>query len=164
MLCRQFACLPVKDLNWYKDQFRKVKGSLEDHYRQYYSNNADHVMGKIEAPYTSRVVDFTGLYQQHLRDLVVWVKNNVTPPTPTNYTVVEGRVEVPLSTSARKGIQPVVELFVDDSKRTQVAPGEKKEFHLKFQVLDSVGQIKSFVAQCATAYGVSGALTKAKAS
>ncbi|KAG5761636.1 hypothetical protein H9Q69_007207 [Fusarium xylarioides] len=93
-------------------------------------------MGKIGAPYTSRVVDFTGVYQQHLRDLMAWVENNVTPPTPTNYTVVEGQVEVPLSASARKGIQPVVGLVVDDSKRTQVAPGEEKEFHVKVQVPD----------------------------
>lgn len=127
--------------DWYKDQVRKAKGSLEDHYRLYYSDNTDHVMGKIKAPYTSRVVDFTGLYQQHLRDLMVWVENNINPPVPTNYTVVEGQVEVPLAASARKGIQPVVELFVDSSKRTQVAPGEKKEFHVKVQVPDGVGQI-----------------------
>ncbi|RFN54518.1 hypothetical protein FIE12Z_1173 [Fusarium flagelliforme] len=127
--------------DWYKEQVRKVKGSLEDHYRLYYSDNADHVMGPIKAPYTNRVVDFTGLCQQHLRDLMAWVENNVNPPTPTNYTVVEGQVEVPLSASARKGIQPVVELFVDNSKRTQVAPGETKEFHVKVQVPNGVGQI-----------------------
>ncbi|KAF5679329.1 hypothetical protein FCIRC_6174 [Fusarium circinatum] len=74
-------------------------------------------------PYTSRVADFTGLYQQHLRDLMVWVENIITPPTPTNYTVVERQVEVTLSASVRKGIQPVVELFVDDSKRTQSMVG-----------------------------------------
>ncbi|CAG7559043.1 unnamed protein product [Fusarium equiseti] len=127
--------------DWYKDQVRKVKGSLEDHYRLYYSDNADHVMGKINDPYTSRVVDFTGLYQQHLHDLMAWVENNINPPTPTNYTVVEGQVEVPLSASARKGIQPVVQLFVDNSKGTKVAPGEKKEFQVEAQVPDGVGQI-----------------------
>jgi hypothetical protein len=127
--------------DWYKNQVRRAKGSLRDHYRLYYSDNADHAMGKIKAPYTSRTVDFTGLYQQHLRDLMAWVENNVNPPTPTNYTVVEGQVEVPSSASARKGIQPVVELLVDDSKRTQVAPGEYKEFHVNVQVPDGIGQI-----------------------
>ncbi|RBR08942.1 uncharacterized protein FIESC28_10122 [Fusarium coffeatum] len=127
--------------DWYKNQVLKAKGSLEDHYRLYYSDNADHVMGKVKAPHSSRVVDFTGLYQQHLRDMMAWVENNVTPPTPTNYTVVEGQVKVPLSVSARKGIQPVVELFVDNSKRAHVAPGEIKEFHVKAQVPDGVGQI-----------------------
>ncbi|RBQ74111.1 hypothetical protein FVER14953_20382 [Fusarium verticillioides] len=34
-----------------------------------------HAMEKVEASYTSRVVDFTGLYQQHLRNLMVWVEN-----------------------------------------------------------------------------------------
>lgn len=127
--------------DWYKNQVLEAKGSLDDYYRLYYSDNADHVMGKIEPPYTSRVVDFTGLYQQHLRDLMAWVEDNVDPPTPTNYTVVEGQVKVPSSASARKGIQPVVELFVDNSKRTQVGPGQKKEFHVKVQVPDGVGQI-----------------------
>lgn len=125
----------------YKEQVCKVKGSLEDHYRLYYNDNTDHVMGKIEAPYTSRIVDFTGLYQQHLRDMVVWVEKNVNPPTPTNYTVVEGQVEIPLSASACKGTQPVIELFVDGSQRTKVAPEEKKEFHAKVQVPNGVSQI-----------------------
>ncbi|KAF5650472.1 hypothetical protein F25303_4356 [Fusarium sp. NRRL 25303] len=105
MLCRQLVCLAVKKSKWYRDQFRKVK---------------DYVMGKIRSflHESSRVVDLTGLYQKHLRDLMVWVENNVTPTNST--VVVERQVEVPLSASARKGIQPVVELFVDASKRTQI--------------------------------------------
>ena len=127
--------------DWYKNQVLKAKCSLEDHYRLYYSGNVDHVMGKIEAPHTSRVVDFTGLYQQNLRDMMAWVEHNVVPPTPTNYTIVKGQVEVPLSASERKGIQPVVDLSVDNSKRTQIALGEIQEFHVKVQVPDGVGQI-----------------------
>ncbi|KAM0547305.1 hypothetical protein ACHAPJ_010440 [Fusarium lateritium] len=127
--------------DWYKHKVQHAKGGLEDHYRLYYNDNADHVMGKIEAPYTSRTVDFTGLYQQHLRDLVEWVENRVKPPAPTNYTINNGQVEVPSSAAARKGIQPVVDLFVDNSKGTQVSPRESKEFHVKVQVPDGVGQI-----------------------
>lgn len=127
--------------DWYKNKVHEAKGDLEDHYRLYYSDNADHVMGEIKAPYTSRVVDFRGIYQQHLRDLVGWVENNIVPPTPTNYTVERGQVVIPSSASERKGIQPVVELSVDGYKRTQVAPGAKKEFHVKVQVPDGVGQI-----------------------
>ncbi|KAJ4253818.1 hypothetical protein NW762_010213 [Fusarium torreyae] len=127
--------------DWYKHKVQDAKGGLEDHYRLYYSDSADHVMGKIEAPYTSRTVDFTGLYRQHLRDLVEWVEKEVKPPTPTNYTINNGQVEVPSSAAARKGIQPVVDLFVDNSKGTQVSPGESKEFHVKVQVPDGVGQI-----------------------
>lgn len=127
--------------DWYKNQVKKAKGGLEDHYRLYYSDNADHVMARIEAPYTSRVVEFIGLYQQHLRDLSAWVEDGVVPPTPTNYTVEAGQVKVPSLASERNGIQPVVELLVDGGKRTQVSPRESKEFSVKVQVPNDIGQI-----------------------
>ncbi|KAF4971615.1 hypothetical protein FSARC_1614 [Fusarium sarcochroum] len=111
--------------DWYKNKIHQAKGDLEDHYRLYYSDNADHVMGNIE----------------HLRDLVEWVENKVKPPTPTNYTINNGQLEVPSTATARKGIQPVVDIFVDNSKRTQLAPGESTEFHVKVQVPGGVGQI-----------------------
>ncbi|SPJ78330.1 uncharacterized protein FTOL_06719 [Fusarium torulosum] len=127
--------------DWYKNQVLKAKGDLQDHYRLYYSDNANHAMGSIEAPYTSRVVDFTGLYQQHLRDMVAWVENNVDPPPPTEYSVEKGQVNNSPSAEARKGIQPVVELFVDESKVTRAAPGEKQEFRVKAQVPGGIGYI-----------------------
>lgn len=57
--------------DWYKSQAASAKGDLDDHCRLYYSDNADHTMGfrRIQAPHSNRVVDSTGLYQQHLRDL-----------------------------------------------------------------------------------------------
>ncbi|KAL6922454.1 hypothetical protein FSST1_006480 [Fusarium sambucinum] len=129
--------------DWYKTQVEKAKGGLKDHYRLYYSDNADHIMGygNIKSPYTNRVVDFTGLYQQHLRDLSAWVENDVNPPKPTNYTVVNGQIEIPSNVSERLGIQPVVELLVDGTKRAQVAQGEDKVFTVKAQVPDGIGKI-----------------------
>jgi hypothetical protein len=127
--------------DWYKNQVLKAKGDLQDHFRLYYSDNANHAMGSVEAPYTSRVVDSTGLYQQHLRDMMAWAENNVDPPPPTEYSVENGQVKIPLSAEARKGIQPVVELFVDESKLTRAALGEKKEFRVKVQVPDGLGHI-----------------------
>ncbi|KAM0345707.1 hypothetical protein ACHAPU_006362 [Fusarium lateritium] len=127
--------------DWYKDQVHKAKGDLTDHYRLYYSDNTNHAMWNIDAPYTSRVVDFTGLYQQHLRDMMVWVEHNVDPPKPTKYIVEKGQVKLPSSATARRGIQPVVELLVDQSKLIRIAPGETEEFRVKVQVPDGVGQI-----------------------
>ncbi|XEV01129.1 hypothetical protein FSHL1_006416 [Fusarium sambucinum] len=129
--------------DWYKKQVEKAKGGLENQFRLYYSDNADHVMGygNIKSPYTSRVVDFTGLYQQHLRDLSAWVENDVNPPKPTNYTVVNGQIEIPSNASERLGIQPVVELLVGGTKRAQVARGENKAFTVKAQVPNGIGKI-----------------------
>jgi hypothetical protein len=127
--------------DWYKNQVLKAKGDLQDHYRLYYSDNANHAMGSIEAPYTSRVVDFTGLYQQHLRDMVAWVENNVDPPPPTEYSIEKGQIKIPSSAESRKGIQPVVELFVDESKVTRGTPGKKQEFRVKAQVPDGLGYV-----------------------
>lgn len=71
--------------------------------------------------------------------MMAWVENNVDPPPPTEYSVEKGQVKIPLSSGARKGIQPVVELFVDESKLTRAAPGEKKEFRVKVQAPDVLG-------------------------
>jgi hypothetical protein len=86
-------------------------------------------------------VDSTVLYQQHLRDLSAWVENDINPPKPTNYTVVNGQIQIPSNASARLGIQPVVELLVGGTKRAQVPRGENKAFSVKAQVPDGIGKI-----------------------
>ncbi|KAI9151357.1 Polysaccharide monooxygenase Cel61a [Paramyrothecium foliicola] len=129
--------------DWYKNQVLEAKGSLDDHFRLYYGDNADHLMSRLEAPQTSRVVEFIGMYEQHLRDLSAWVERGVSPPPPTNYTVKDGRVEVPKCASKRQGIQPIVNLAVNGSKRIQIRPGDSVEFVVIVQVPSGTGQVVS---------------------
>ncbi|CAH0045676.1 unnamed protein product [Clonostachys solani] len=127
--------------DWYKDQVEKAKGSLDDHFRLYYNDNADHLMGHLSAPITRRVVDFTGLYQQHLRDLVLWEEEGIVPPQPTNYTIEGGQVSVPPSATDRRGIQPVVKARIAGGDHIQVTAGQRVEIRVEAQVPTNVGQI-----------------------
>lgn len=65
----------------------------------------------------------------------------MSPPPPTNYTVNTGRVQVPSLASERKGIQPVVELLADGSKRVQSPLGQSVNFTVKAQVPNQIVQI-----------------------
>ncbi|GIZ48054.1 hypothetical protein CKM354_001112900 [Cercospora kikuchii] len=127
--------------DWYSKQVAKAKGGIEDHYRLYFGENADHAMSRLGPPFTKRLVDWTGLYEQHLRDLSAWVEFGIEPPTPTNYTVQDGQVRIPSAASERKGIQPVVELVVNGTKRAEVASGNEINFNAKAEVPTGFGQL-----------------------
>ncbi|KAL4874580.1 hypothetical protein BJY04DRAFT_225832 [Aspergillus karnatakaensis] len=130
--------------DWYKS---RVKGALrdrfEDNYRLYYNEHADHYMGSVEPALQTRLVDFTGLNEQLLRDLAVWVEGDVSPPQETRYQVQNGQVVVPLSASDRGGIQPIVELTVGGENRTEVSTGEAVTFALRTEVPPGTGKVVS---------------------
>ncbi|PIA91485.1 hypothetical protein CB0940_09941 [Cercospora beticola] len=127
--------------DWYSKQVAKAKGGIEDHYRLYFGENADHAMYRLGAPFTKRLVDWTGLYEQHLQDLSAWVEYGIEPPTPTNYTVEDGQVRIPSAASERKGIQPLVELLVNGTKRAEVKSGGRIEFNVEAEVPTGLDQI-----------------------
>jgi hypothetical protein len=129
--------------DWYKNQVLKAKGGLDEHFRLYFSENTDHTMGRIEGPIKKHVVEFVGLYEQHLRDLSAWVERGIEPPPPTNYTVNNGQVEVPSSASQRYGIQPTVSLTSNGAKRVRIRPGDSVEFTVLVETPKGAGQIVS---------------------
>lgn len=127
--------------DWYKARVRAAKGNLDD-YRLYYAANAEHNMGPVGVPYDTRVVDFTGIYQQHLRDLAAWVERGVEPPAATEYRVGDGgQVTVPRGASERRGVQPVVEVSVNGGKMVRASVGESVMFRMVGEVPNGVGEI-----------------------
>ncbi|KAF4471780.1 hypothetical protein FALBO_1290 [Fusarium albosuccineum] len=130
--------------DWYKNQVKKALGSrFKDNYRLYYSDNADHFMGPVKAPMSRRLVDFTGLFEQYLRDLSAWVEGGVTPPKETQYTIKESQVTVPATASERGGIQPVVDLTVGGGKRIQVKVGQSVQFKIHAEAPPKTGDVVS---------------------
>ncbi|KAK5711852.1 hypothetical protein LTS12_027928, partial [Elasticomyces elasticus] len=106
------------EADWYRAQVQKALGDrFDNNYRLYYSDSADHEMGPVAPEVQYRLIDFTGLYEQHLRDLSAWVEKNITPPLATSYKIRKGQVEVPGSASQRAGIQPVSHLTVQKEAR-----------------------------------------------
>ncbi|KAG5747912.1 hypothetical protein H9Q70_009406 [Fusarium xylarioides] len=130
--------------DWYKHQVRKVYGDvIDDKFRLHYTENADHQMGPVVGPKSSRAVDFTGLYEQHLRELSVWCEAGTYPSTPTNYTIQNAQVELPAAASERKGLQPVIELSVNGKTDAEVQAGSMVTFKVRVQVPPGAGKIVS---------------------
>ncbi|KAI7759722.1 hypothetical protein LZL87_009045 [Fusarium oxysporum] len=130
--------------DWYKSQVREAYGDDADNkFRLHYSENADHQMGPIVGPKSSRVVDFTGLYEQHLRDLSIWCETGTYPSTPTNYTIQNAQVQLPATALERKGVQPVVDLSVNGGKQVEVKRGTTVTFKVRVEVPPGAGKIVS---------------------
>ncbi|KAG7404779.1 hypothetical protein Forpe1208_v015387 [Fusarium oxysporum f. sp. rapae] len=114
--------------DWYKHQVRKVYGDdTDDKFRLHYSQNADHQMGPVVGSKSSRVVDFTGLYEQHLRDL----------------SICNSQVRLPATATERKGIQPVVDLTINGDKQVEVNTGTTVTFKVRVDVPPGAGKIVS---------------------
>lgn len=130
--------------DWYKDEVRKALGNrFEENFRLYYAENADHFMEYTDKPHTTRLIDFSGLWEQHLRDLSAWVETGQLPPDPTTYTVGHGQVEIPESASQRLGIQPVVKLTAQGSTRVTAKRGQPITFAVHIEIPPNGGTVTS---------------------
>ncbi|KAL4747010.1 hypothetical protein BDW72DRAFT_197168 [Aspergillus terricola var. indicus] len=130
--------------DWYRSQVQKALGNhFEENYRLYYNEHADHYMEPMAQDQQARIVEFTGLYEQLLRDLSAWVEHGITPPEQTRYSVQAGQVVVPPTASERAGIQPVVELLVDGANETVLSAGSSATFDLSAEVPPGAGKIVS---------------------
>jgi len=119
---------------------------LDDHYRLWFVDNAMHtapaVMPGDQRPVaTTRVINYTGVVQQALRDLSNWVEKGWAPPESTTYEMVDGQVCLPPTAAERKGIQPVVTVKVNGGERAVVAVGEPVEFTAVIEVPPGVGTV-----------------------
>ncbi|OQE16380.1 hypothetical protein PENSTE_c024G08528 [Penicillium steckii] len=132
------------EADWYRTRAKRHFGDqLEDKYRLYYTDNADHEMGPVESAVKYRLIDFTGTFEQHLRDLAAWVEKGIEPPSPTRYSIENSQIEVPSSASQRGGIQPVAHLTVQNHTRAEVHVGSQVSLQAFIEVPNNVGKIVS---------------------
>ena len=130
--------------DWYRSQVQQQLGDrFNDNYRLYYSDNADHEMGVVADAVKYRLIDFTGLYEQHLRDLSAWVENGTEPPSQTRYTIENSQVEVPETASERRGIQPIAHFTVQNNTRAEVAVGSTVTLQASIEVPQGAGEVVS---------------------
>ncbi|PNP74366.1 hypothetical protein FNYG_12415 [Fusarium nygamai] len=140
--------MDVDAFPWHADWYRKqVKGAYgdkaDDKFRLHYADNADHQMGPVVGSKSSRAVDFTGLYEQHLQDLSLWCETETYPSIPTNYTIHNAQVQLPTAASERKGIQPVIDLRVNGSKQVEIERGTTVTLGVHVEVPPGAGKIVS---------------------
>ncbi len=110
-----------------------------------WTENAEHGPPSIVPPEpnrasNTRLVDFTGIYEQSLADLVDWVENDVAP-LGTRYSYADGRIILPDTAEERGGIQPVVKVTANGEKRADIRAGESVSLQVEAAVPAGSGSI-----------------------
>lgn len=127
--------------DWYRSKVKENQGeSLDNNFRLWFTDHANHA--DFEHPGDpTHIVSYLGVLHQALRDLSAWVEKGVTPPSNTNYKIVEGQVEVPSSAAERMGIQPVIELKANGNERAEVKVGQSVVFTAAVEVPPHTGKV-----------------------
>ena len=140
------SLVDIEALPWQADWYAKKveqalgKSEMEDNFRLYFTDNAQHGF-PAGPPAHARTVSYAGVLQQALRDVSAWVERGVAPPPSTNYEVVDSQVIVPRDAASRRGVQPVAELMVDGGDRADVTVGEAVNFSAAIETPPDTGDV-----------------------
>jgi hypothetical protein len=129
------------DGDWYSGKVKQALGAAYgDNFRLWYNDNTDHIGAR-----TPRLIDYSGILQQALRDVSAWAEQGVAPARSTRYDITDNQITVPDNAADRRGIQPVVDLTVGNgtAMSIDVAAGQPVTFKAKVQVPPNTGQIVS---------------------
>jgi hypothetical protein len=90
----------------------------------------------------TRLIDFRGIAEQSMMDLIDWVENGVEP-SGTSYTFTDGQVRLPSSAAERGGIQPVASATANSGSRAEAVIGEPVTLTVTAAVPPGTGTITS---------------------
>jgi hypothetical protein len=129
--------------DWYRTQVKKHLGKkIDNSYRIYYNDHAMHGNPGNNPAANARIVSYTGMLQQAVRDVAAWVEDGVKPPTSTKYAIADGaQIVVPPTADQRKGMQPVVTLTVNGGQRADISVGDTVTFHANIKVPPRTGKV-----------------------
>jgi len=127
--------------DWYSTLVEAHFGdAVDEHFRLWFTDNALHGDDEVqESP--RHTVSYLGVLHQALRDVSRWVEEGVAPPSSTDYRVLDGQVVVPSTAAARRGVQPVVTLTVNDGERAAAAVGGVVTFRATAEAPPGTGLI-----------------------
>ncbi|MGX9901360.1 hypothetical protein ACW0JT_18475 [Arthrobacter sp. SA17] len=134
--------------DWYAQRVKAALGDrVDDNFRVWLNDNADHLDGTViasgpVAQYRStRLIDYSGMLMQAVRDVSAWVETGAAPAKSTKYDLHDSQFTVPGNAAVRRGIQPTVDLTSDDQTRIDVAVGQPVTLHGKIQVPLGAGKV-----------------------
>jgi hypothetical protein len=127
--------------DWYRARVKENLGeNMDNYFRLWYTDRALHGdVAREDDP--TQTVSYLGVLQQALLDLSAWVEKDIAPAATTNYKIVDGQVVVPLAAAERQGIQPVVTLKANGSKRAEVKVGQPVTFTAVVEVPKNKGKV-----------------------
>lgn len=133
----------------YADAVARIQGeeAAAKKFRIRWTENAEHGPPSIVPPEpnrasNTRLVDFTGIYEQSLADLVNWVESGVEP-LGNNYSYADGKIILADSADERGGIQPVVKVTANGGARAEIKAGDTVTLEVDAAVAEGAGTIVS---------------------
>lgn len=116
-------------------------------FRLRWLENAEHVPPLLAAAPGARanntwLIDYAAHIEQSLADLTAWVEDGLEP-AETDFDLVDGHIVLPSSAKERGGIQPVVHVSADGSKRAEVPTGTPVDLQVHAEVPPGAGTIIS---------------------
>ena len=86
---------------------KRLGNKIDQRYRLYYNDHAMHGNPGTNLASNARTVDYTGMLQQTVRDVVAWVEDGKSPPRNTLYWVDDGaQIKCRSARSVRPGGKP----------------------------------------------------------
>jgi hypothetical protein len=113
----------------------------EEYFRLWYTDHAIHGGAKGQLDDPTRVISYTGLLQQALRDLSAWVEKGIAPAPSTNYQIKDGQVATPETAADRRGIQAIVNASVNGRKHSELKTNETLQFLAKIEIPANTGKL-----------------------
>ena len=142
--CKTIMVVNLLDLDSFPSDgdyyYQRVKAmGLEDDCRIWLNENANHHASNS----VKRLIDYTGVLEQALLDLSAWVEDGVEPPNSSSYSMVDSQIILEENAAVRGGIQPAVELSVNDALRANITSGGSVNLSARIQVPQGTGEIVS---------------------
>lgn len=128
--------------DWYRQAVKEKKnGNEKDWFRLYYNDHCIHDdrAGYLDDP--QHQIDYLGILHQALLDLAAWVEKGKIPFESTKYSYADGQIEVPFPAEERKGLQPVVNAYVNGKKSVKVKVNETVNFTADIEVPHNTGKV-----------------------
>ena len=114
------------------------------HFRVWWMDHASHAPPAVHRPgpgWDTRLIDYTGIVEQALRDVVAWVEDDVAPARMSYRFSRDNALVLPASAAERGGVQPVVHLTVNRGSRAEVSPGSEVELEARVEMPPGAGTL-----------------------
>jgi hypothetical protein len=129
--------------DWYRQRFEENYGKdAGNRYRLWFTENALHGASEF-ATAPTRVVNYTPMLQQALRDLAAWVEKGTPPPANSGYRFDDGQIILADTAADRKSIQPVVTISASGRARAVTKVGKPVRVSATITVPPGTGKIIS---------------------
>jgi hypothetical protein len=142
------SILPTAPTGYVELARERFGAEADDRLRLWWTENAAHVPGIAQAPgpvpvASTRLVNYMGINEQAMLDLIDWVEHGREPAASTRYEIEEGQLRLPPTAAERRGIQPVVSAAADGADRAEVSVGQPVTLSFVAEVPSGAGTIVS---------------------